>query len=184
MAFIKYIPKQYLAMQDLLNLVTYITRQGTNAKVSTNLRINHYDPLQYIATRWTYPHLYHHKIEKTLCYHYVLSFDLDHEYHCLRNLPVESILNSIRNLSAFQNLFVFAGAHLMSSGIPEHIHIVVDSIHSPTGLTTFIDMEQVTEELGMFFAQYDIAFSGYSYKTIAGTLKSGNKTPSMLYPGF
>lgn len=180
MAFIKYSVKSYLTVQDFLNLLKYLVSEEKFPIVSTTYPVNRYASLEYIAYRWNYMHMYHHAEDMTLCYHYVLSFDLDNEYRQLYNINPKQLLRQIRILSPFQGMDLFLAIHRSPRGYLKHVHIIVDSIHARTGKKTFINMDNLKEELGILFYPYNIAFSGYTYM-MNNRLLLGNEPPHRLY---
>lgn len=181
MAFVKYSMRSYPTAQDLFQLLEYLVSEEKYPIVLTPYPINHYAPLEYIALKWNYLHTYHHADQMTLCYHYVISFDLDHEYFQLRKIKPQRILAEIRTLFSFRGLDLFIAIHRSPNGCMEHVHIIVDSINARTGRKTFVDMKSLKEELGLFFSSFNIAFSGYSFMTCNHRLALGDEPPHRLY---
>lgn len=181
MAFIKFTNRSYITEQDFLQLLEYLVSDEKHPIAATTYNTNCYSPLEYIAYRWKYMHSYHHVDNTTLCYHYVLSFDPDNEYRQLYKITPKRMLNCIRTLFSFKGIDLFISIHYLPRGFMEHVHIIVDSIHARTGKKTFINMDFLKEELGIFFSQYNIAFSGYSYMMPNNNLVLGNEPPHRLY---
>lgn len=190
MALVKVIPKAYKEYGDILNLINYLVDREKYAYGLTNIpfamRIFN-DPSnemykEVFTSQWCYAHkMYKPDADRTLCYHYVLAFDLSAtvEYYALRDKDVE-IVKGLYNLPSFKKLHRCLVVHQNDRHITEHVHIMIDSIDHNTGQATFFDFKELKKEIGDVLYNYKVALAGYTYET-NGVLYLGECSPSVLY---
>ena len=184
MALLKVTCREYATREDLERLFSYLIQNEKNPVVLSNLPIARIRGVhvQELAAQWCYAHkVYQPDLSRTLCYHYVLAFDLfsDIEYEALKH-HYSRIASELSCLNILSGMYYFQSYHQNRGGIPMHLHIIVDSLYHNIGTSTFIRFDELKEELGETLAAYGIALAGYSYER-GGKIYKGNYSPRELY---
>lgn len=190
MAVFKVIPKEYKQFEDVKNLIHYLfdirKEAGGYSDISAFYRIgqNPYNIQYYemFASQWCYAHkVYKPDANRTFCYHYVLAFDQNcsTEYNAVKD-HWKKILSILFQLSVFRNIHKLIVTHSNGLGVPDHIHIMIDSINYMTGTSTFFEYKNLKQEIGELLAMYGIALAGYSFER-NGNIFLGDYSPSELY---
>lgn len=181
MAYLKFVPNKYLTSNDVKALLNYCISPDRNPYYTSSIAHNSYNEIEYYTFNFCYPHFYHHKQGKTICYHYVLSFDLNNEISRLEKLSLDSLFCYLGTMPEVKGLNLFFSVHRTKYGLPKHIHILVSSTNPDSGKSAFINFECLKYQIGEILADFNIALAGYSYCTANGYINRGNYSPENLY---
>ena len=185
MAICKFVNETYSSLEDLRNLLIYCADVNKNCICKYNAVFDcpamHYYRIEHLALRWYYYHQFHKKQLTTLCYHYVLSFNLNYEYKELQQFNLSLFMYDLTKAAIFKDTNIFIAAHRRNDSLPQHLHIVVDSMQSLTGKGTFITMDTLKRTIGEMLSEYNIPLAGYSYRNITGKIRLDNRNANDLY---
>lgn len=184
MALLAFTKKSYESEQDFERLIHYLFNPTKLACASSNLLYYQYPEILY--TQWNYCHHYFKQCEKNWAFHYILSFDTDHEnikstYAIVADDIVHSIYSHINQICLKKNDIQHCNVLCVVHKLPRfHFHILIDTIDSHTGKRLFVYENSLKRILGKSLCLYQYALCGYSYYE-DGKLNYGDVPPHFLY---
>lgn len=184
MALLTFTKRNYESEQDFERLIHYLYDPAKLACASSNLLYYQYPEI--LCTQWCYCHHYFYQSEKNWAFHYILSFDTDHEnikstYPIVADDIVYTIYSNTNQLCPPKHKIQDCNVLCVVHRLPRfHFHILIDTVDSQTGKRLFIFESKLKKILGKTLLPYHYALCGYSFYA-DGKLNYGNVPPHFLY---
>lgn len=180
MAYFKYCNRKYTSPESFQTLINYLNNREKNPLLIFNNTLNTASPLNFFVLDWCYQHLYNHSENRTFCYHYVLSFNLKHEFSIVKEHQ-NIIMYNIYCSDFFKDKKKLICAHRTPNNIVKHLHIIIDSIDSVNGKAVFIPHDKLIQEIGEELKIYRMALEGYTCYDTSNRLIYASVSREYLY---